>query len=193
MLNDSPRLIKPLWAELVRTACYIKNRMLTSSIDKFLSSYEKLLHRSPPIEHLKMIGSTCYCYNTGRISGKLDERSTECHLVRYESENLFQLFDPATRKVFRARDVVIKELIDNVTQDKELSTNMDQISNIQQNVILENLTTSRHVKPSQSNYKSAGPVEESVQSPSVNQYHTAIPYPEPASKSYPASESDISQ
>lgn len=108
-LNDSPNLVKPLWAELVRTACYIKNRVPTSTNDNFQSPFEILFNRPPSINHLRVIGSTCFSNKTGTQFGKLDERALECVLVGYESENIFRVFDPTTRKVFRSRDLVIQE------------------------------------------------------------------------------------
>ena len=109
LLNESPNLIKPLWAELVRTACYLKNRVPTSSNENFKSPFEILFHRQPSMNHLRIIGSTCYNHKTGKIAGKLDERSTECVLVGYESENIFRIYDSSTRRVVRSRDIVVVE------------------------------------------------------------------------------------
>ena len=123
-LNDSPYLIKPLWADLTRTACYIKNRLPTSSNKGFLSPFEVLYHHQPELTHLRIIGSRCYSHNTGKILGKLDERSTECFLVGYESNNIFRVYDPLTNKVFRSRDVVICEKAQgNIKSPKEAVSN----------------------------------------------------------------------
>lgn len=108
-LSDSPSLIKPLWADLVRTACYLKNRTPTNANSDFKSPFEVLFHRRPELHHLRVIGSMCYTHKTGRIAGKLEERSSEGLLVGYESNNIFRVFDPSTNKVIRARDVVIRE------------------------------------------------------------------------------------
>ena len=114
-LSDSTNLTKPLWAELVRTSCYIKNRTPSSSNDKYASPFEVLFKRRPPIEHLRVIGSKCYRHKTGNISGKLEERSVECILVGYESPNIFRVYEPATKKVLRSRDIIICENKLNVT------------------------------------------------------------------------------
>lgn len=108
-VNDSSDLIKPLWAELMRTACYIKNRIPTSANQGFKSSYEMLFNRPPSISHLKVLGSKCFSNKTGKQTGKLDERAIECVLVGYEAENIFRVYDPNTRQVFRSRDVVVIE------------------------------------------------------------------------------------
>ena len=108
-MNDSANIHKSLWAELVKTACYIKNRLPSSTNQNFATPFELLYNRKPTLTHLRIIGSKCYCHMTGKISGKLDERSTECILVGYESEKIFRVFDPKTNKVFRSRDIIIHE------------------------------------------------------------------------------------
>ena len=108
-INDSPHINKTLWAELLKTACYLKNRLPTSSNTNFLSPYEVLYKIRPSIDHLRIIGSKCFYHMTGKIIGKLDERSNEGFLVGYESQNIFRVFDPKTQKVLRCRDVIIYE------------------------------------------------------------------------------------
>lgn len=125
-LNDSPRLIKPLWADLVRTACYIKNRIPTSAHDDNKSPFEVLFQRQPEIHHLRIIGSLCYQHKTGK--GKLEERSTEGLLVGYEGTNIFRIFDPNTQIVTRARDVTIcEETPTNVTSHHETKNDPDLV------------------------------------------------------------------
>ena len=108
-LNDSSNLTKSLWAELVNTACFIKNRLPSSSNEKFKSPFEKLYERAPTLDHLRIIGSKCFCHKTGKICGKLEERSSESILVGYDSTNIYRVFDSVTNKVSRSRDVVICE------------------------------------------------------------------------------------
>lgn len=114
-LNDSATLIKPLWAELVKTSCYIKNRLPSSTNATFKSPFEMLYNRQPTVDHLRIIGSECFCHKTGKITEKLAERSTQCVLVGYESENIFRVFDASTNSVFRCRDVVICEDLQDTT------------------------------------------------------------------------------
>lgn len=118
-LNDTSNLIKPLWAELVNTSCYIKNRLPSSSNEGFKSPFEVLYGRQPSINHLRIIGSKCFNHKTGKVTGKLDSRATECFLVGYESDNIFRVYDPKTKKVIRARDVIICE---NIQQFKPISS-----------------------------------------------------------------------
>lgn len=123
-LNDSKNLTKQLWAELIRTACYIKNRLPSSSNEHFKSSFEILFNRQPSINHLRVIGSNCYINKTGKIIGKLDERAYECILVGYESENVFRVYDPLTMMVSRSRDVVIKE---DIEDRRDMSQRSDSV------------------------------------------------------------------
>lgn len=118
-LNDLLTLPKPVWAELIKTACYLKNRMPSSATENFQSSYEMLIHRRPSFDHLRIIGSVCYGSKTGRAIGKLDERAIEFRLVGYESDDIFRVCDPATQKVIRARDLVIKEKIPHPHHDEK--------------------------------------------------------------------------
>ncbi|KAF5177113.1 hypothetical protein FRX31_033300, partial [Thalictrum thalictroides] len=112
-------------------------------------------------------------HNTGKISGKLDERSTKCYLVGYESINIFRLFDPATRKVSRARDVIFQESIQPTIEEKESSTNVENSSEVHHEMNLPNLTISHDVHKSQYNSQSTRPVDESSQVERSQQYHTA--------------------
>ena len=180
MLNDSPILPKSLWAELVRTACYIKNRVPTSSNEAFISPYEKLFNRPPKMDYLRIIGSCCFSHNTGKIIGKLDERSTKCYLVGYESENIFRLFDPTTGKVFRARDVTFQETIQQSSDEKETSTTVEKIEEIHHDMNMPQSTTIQDFQQPQ--YNSYSDPARSVEDPShveySQQYHTAQSFPQ---------------
>lgn len=108
-LNDSPSINKTLWAELVKTACSIKNQLPSSSNESFMSPFEKIYKVQAAINHLQIIGSKFYAKKTGRIQGKQDERSTECSLVGYELENIYKVFDPYINRALKGRDFVICE------------------------------------------------------------------------------------
>lgn len=80
--SDLPYLVKELWAELVRIASYIKNRLPFSSNSSFLSLFEILYHRKPSIDHLRISESKCFyhlyqslwlvCADTSFETGQLD-------------------------------------------------------------------------------------------------------------------------
>lgn len=145
-LNDSNRLTKPLWAELVRTSCYIKNRLPCSSNEQFKSAYEMLFNRPPSLSHLRIIGSTCYSNKTGKNVGKLDERADKCLLVGYESDNIFRVYDPSSRKVFRSRDLVIKEQMHYDQNESSESNSIDlrEDINVHQETVHLDLNSSNH-------------------------------------------------
>jgi hypothetical protein len=169
--NDSPILTKALWAELIRTACYIKNRVPSSTNANFKSSYEMLFNRPPSIDHLRVIGSKCFSNKTGKQLGKLEERAIECLLVGYESENIYRVYDPSSRKVFRCRDLVIQE---SIQQDIErIITNPTTTSD--ENVIQLDNNRNNVNHPSDQPVSS---IDQSALSPSFNQYHTAISFPD---------------
>lgn len=81
-----------------------------------------LFNRQPCMLHLRAIGSTCYNHKTGKVTGKLDERATICYLVGYDSEKIYRVCDPSSRKVFRSPDLVIHE----ITQPSDRSEALNQ-------------------------------------------------------------------
>lgn len=181
-LNDNPSLVKSLWAELVRTACYIKNRLPCSANQNFKSPYEMLFDKQPSIEHLRVIGSKCYSHNTGRISGKLDERATQCILVGYESDNIYRVYDSISHKVIRSRDLVIQE---NTQPDQSQQRPSDQTASDNNNLPGElnsseiefEIKNQSDISPSPTIPKRSHVNTET--SPSLNQYHTANTFQSP--------------
>ena len=109
LLNDSPCLSKPMWGELVGTACYLKNRSPTSANSGFCSPFEVLYQHAPAVSHLHVIGSRCYSRIVGRNIGKLGERAEKCILLGYEGDHIFRLYEEETGRVLRSRDVVFTE------------------------------------------------------------------------------------
>ena len=61
MMADS-ELPKYLWAEAISEACYIKNRLPTSSLKDNQTPYECWYGRAPNVEHLRIFGCTAYVH-----------------------------------------------------------------------------------------------------------------------------------
>lgn len=173
LLHDSTNLDKHLWAELVRTACYVKNRLPTSANEDFKSPYEMAFNRSPSLQHLRIIGSTCYNHQTGKITGKLDERSKVCYLVGYDSENIYRVYDPANRRVIRSRDIVIHESVHANQNQIPSITPSANCNEMEVDLSTQNLDHSSRTR------STATEINADVhQSPSLNQYHTATSFPD---------------
>lgn len=177
-VNDSPYLTKALWAELIRTACYVENRVPSSTNANFKSSFEMLFNRSPSIDHLRVIGSKCYSNKTGKHLGKLEERATEFLLVGYESENIYRVYDPTSRKVFRSHDLVIQEN----TQSIEKQPKLDNKPKFDRNILEveynnNKVENSSNSTPTPTIQRTS--YDENEPSPSLNQYHTANTFQSP--------------
>lgn len=89
----SAKLPERFWAEAVITTCYIKNRVIHSSINDVP---ERIWtgHR-PNVKHLKAYGCLAYAYINKQGRHKLDSRGRECIFVGYSSQTKgYRLWDP---------------------------------------------------------------------------------------------------
>ena len=111
VLSDSG-LPKQFWAEAVTTAMYIRNRVLTHSIQG-ITPYEGWFGTKPSLGHLRVWGCLCYVLHDDSSQGKLDERSRPCALVGYSKESKgYRLFDPSAKaphQVITSQNVVFLE------------------------------------------------------------------------------------
>lgn len=116
---------KFLWAEAVNTAVYIKNRSPAAGIDQNTTPYELWTGRKPNLSQLRIFGSPVMVHIPKEKRRKLDKKAKQMFLVGY-SENVkgYRLYDPVSRDVIVARDVVIMEKTDDssttiVIEEKE--------------------------------------------------------------------------
>lgn len=112
LLYDS-KFEKFLWAEAVNTAVYIKNRSPASSLDQNITPYEIWTGRKPNLSHLRIFGSPVMVHIPKQKRRKWDKKAKKMYLVGY-SENVkgYRLYDPISRDVIVARDVVVMENTD---------------------------------------------------------------------------------
>ncbi|PWA92889.1 zinc finger, CCHC-type [Artemisia annua] len=114
------------WAEAVRHAIYILNRVPTRALtDK--TPYEALYNRKPNLENLRIFGCTAYAKITIPHLKKLDDRSIPLiYLGVEEGSKACRLYDPVTQKKHVSRDVKFmetkpwdwnKDEVDTETQD----------------------------------------------------------------------------
>ncbi|GKC02502.1 zinc finger, CCHC-type containing protein [Tanacetum coccineum] len=97
------------WAEAVRHAIYILNRVPTRAlVDK--TPYEALYNRKPNLENLRIFGCTAYAKVTIPHLKKLDDRSIPMiYLGVEEGSKACRLYDPIARKKHVSRDVRFME------------------------------------------------------------------------------------
>ena len=128
MLVDS-HLPQHTWAELAKTAVYIRNRSPTRVLDG-MTPYEALTGKKPNLQHLRIIGSAAYCQNVEMVQGakrkKLDARFRKCRLVGYgNGSNQYVVWDPNTNRIELVSSPKIDES-DSEVSDEEIVTSLNE-------------------------------------------------------------------
>jgi len=101
---------KNLWGEAIVTASYLKNRWPSSSLGENVTPEEAWSGEKPNVEHLKIFGSPCSVLIPQEKRSSLDSRSWSGILVGYsEVSKAYRVWNPRTRTVVVARDVIIQE------------------------------------------------------------------------------------
>ncbi|GJY42005.1 zinc finger, CCHC-type containing protein [Tanacetum coccineum] len=97
------------WAEAVKHAIYILNRVPTRAlVDK--TPYEALYNRKPNLENLRIFGCTAYAKITIPHLKKLDDRSIPMiYLGVEEGSKACRLYDPKGKRKHVSRDVRFME------------------------------------------------------------------------------------
>ena len=78
---EEKSLPKFYWAEAVRTAVYIQNR-----IGDKVSAHELYFGTKPNLRHLRVFGSIAYVHVSKEKRRKLDAKAEKCILVGYSDE-----------------------------------------------------------------------------------------------------------
>jgi hypothetical protein len=106
-----------IWAEAVNTTVYMKNRSPAAGLDSNSTPYEMWTGRKPNVSHLRIFGSPVMVHIPKEKRRKWDKKAGKMYLVGY-SDNIkgYRLYDPESRKIIVARDVVVMENVsDNST------------------------------------------------------------------------------
>ncbi|GJS94607.1 putative ribonuclease H-like domain-containing protein [Tanacetum coccineum] len=85
MLADS-KLPTMFWTEVVRTACYVLNRVLVTS-PHHKTPYALLTGNIPSVSHFKPFGCHVTILNTSDHLGKFDGKADEGYIVGYSASN----------------------------------------------------------------------------------------------------------
>ncbi|UYV64139.1 hypothetical protein LAZ67_2006688, partial [Cordylochernes scorpioides] len=97
-------LPETLWAELIHTSTYIRNRCPRHNDCK--TPHELFTKRKPVVSHLKIIGSKSFAMNNRPNRSKFAPRGEEYKLIGYFSESkAYRLWKPGTRTIIKSRDV----------------------------------------------------------------------------------------
>jgi hypothetical protein len=107
MLFDSG-LLKNLWPEIVQTAAYLRNRILTKGEDR--TPEERWSDKRPDLAHLKVFECIAYALINKNLQDKLEQNSRKTIFIGYgKTASHYRLWDPETRRVVIATDVAFDE------------------------------------------------------------------------------------
>jgi hypothetical protein len=96
-------LEKKYWGEATNTACYLINRLPSSSIDT--TPYEKWFREKPKYDQLKVFGCKAMVHIPKEKRRKLDEKSRALFFVGYaENQKGWRFLDTSTNKIIISRD-----------------------------------------------------------------------------------------
>ncbi|GJZ39769.1 zinc finger, CCHC-type containing protein [Tanacetum coccineum] len=98
-----------LWAEAVRHAVYLLNRLPTKAV-KDITPYEGWKKRKPNLEYLKIFGCLAFVKKVGGHLTKLEDRSIPMvHLGKEPGSKAYKLYNPKNKRIVVARDVSFDE------------------------------------------------------------------------------------
>ena len=94
-----------LGVEAISAACYIKNRLPTSSLKDNQKLYECWYGRVPNVEHLRVFGCTAFVHINDHERQKLNMKSEKMIFVGYQfGTKGYRGYDPKKQKVLVRRD-----------------------------------------------------------------------------------------
>jgi len=109
-LMHSEQLPLGLWAEVMDTVVYLKNRSPSRSLIR-CTPFESLTGKRPNLSHLRVV--VCAAWSLileGKRDSKLAPRARLCCFLGYSStQEAYKLWDPIERAVIIARDVTFDE------------------------------------------------------------------------------------
>ena len=109
-LMHSERLPVSLWAEVMNTVVYVKNRSPSRSIQRS-TPYALVYNKRPDLSHLRVVGCVAYVLvlKKKRIS-KLADRARLCMFLGYsETQKAWRVWDVQRREVVVSRDIIFDE------------------------------------------------------------------------------------
>lgn len=128
------KLPKSLWAEMINTATYLRNRCPTKLLDN-KTPHEIWFGEKPYIGFLRIIGSKVIALNKRNNRKKFDPKGIEYRLVGYSQESkAYRLWRPGTKTIIKARDVkFFEEMQNNEDINYQLNFEQEQTENNEEN------------------------------------------------------------
>ncbi|UYV73840.1 hypothetical protein LAZ67_11001074, partial [Cordylochernes scorpioides] len=101
-------LPETLWAELIHTSTYIRNRC--PKLNECKTPHELFTKRKPVVSHLRIIGCKSLAVNNRPNRSKFAPRSEEYKLIGYFTESkAYRLWKPGTRTIIKSKDLKKKK------------------------------------------------------------------------------------
>jgi len=98
-----------LWAEVVNCAVYVLNRTVWTS--GAVTPYEAWTGKIPSLKHLQIFGSDAYVHTPKQFTQKFDARASKIFIGYTEESTNYRVYDPESKKVSIARNVVFNEKV----------------------------------------------------------------------------------
>ncbi|GKB22972.1 retrovirus-related pol polyprotein from transposon TNT 1-94 [Tanacetum coccineum] len=99
-----------LWAKVVATACYTKNRSIIRRLHG-KTPYELLHDRKPDLSYLYVFGALCYLINDSEDLGKLQAKADIDIFIGYApKKKAYRIYNQCTRKIIETIHVNFDEL-----------------------------------------------------------------------------------
>jgi len=73
-----------------------------------ITPYEKVFGHVPSISHLHIFGAKCFIKVSDKNQSKLDDKSKECQLIRYNGDSIYVVVD-SNRKKLHSCNVIFME------------------------------------------------------------------------------------
>jgi len=109
------KLPKSLWAKMINTAVFIRNRCPSKCLEQ--TPFELWTKRKPFVGFMKIIGSKAIALIKGRRLSKFEPKGKEYILIGYSNESkAYRLWEQGTKRVIKSRDVHFIEDVDELTK-----------------------------------------------------------------------------
>jgi hypothetical protein len=102
------RMPVEFWGEVMVTAVYLQNRLLTKSLSS-RTPYEAWLGRKPAVNHLCVFGCRAFVKQLDHVDKLTDQSRTGVFIGYAKGAKAYRILDPAARQVCTARDIVFDE------------------------------------------------------------------------------------
>ena len=130
---DQAKLPESFWAEALRNAAYLRNRLPTKVLEG-KTPKEIWIKTKPNLDHVRIFGCKAFAHLPEALRRtKLDRRGVECLFMGYCSNmKAYRLLEKGTNRIRNARNVVFDEkaLMENGRIDQSREQIIDQIQEI---------------------------------------------------------------